>query len=118
MVLLHSNYPDIESNQLNKAKNRVFKSAVTQYTKVTDISQITPTQNQMNEYFFKITTILNQIIEQMRGIFNGVDPNKISLDFGPTITEFSNEFNLKIQPLYNYISTQQNQQILILINKI
>jgi hypothetical protein len=112
MPLLYSNYKDLESNQLNKAKKRIFSSAVTQYTNVGDIqSTFQPTVSQMNEYFLKITTVIKQMNEQLRAVINGADPDKVALEFGTIITEFANEFDNKIYPVYNYFSPQQNELI-------
>lgn len=111
-LLLHGNYNDLESNQLNKAKKRIFSSAVTQYTNVGDIqSNFQPTVSQMREYFLKITTVIKQMNEQLRAVINGADPDKVALDFGPVITEFANDFDNKIYPVYNYFSPQQNELI-------
>jgi hypothetical protein len=113
MPLLWSSYPDLDANLLNAAKKKIFSSAITQYTNLTDIkSNVQPTQSQMNEYFFKITTIFKQLIQQLRAVINGADPDKVALEFGTIITEFANEFDIKIFPLYNYFSPQQNEEIL------
>jgi hypothetical protein len=112
MPLLYANYPDLDSNLLNAAKKKIFKSSVDQYTNIGDIqSNVQPTQSKMNEYFLKITTILKQLNQQLRAVINGADPDKVALEFGPIMTEFSNEFNNKIYPVYNYFSPQQNELI-------
>lgn len=113
MPLLYANYPDLDNNLLNAAKKKIFSSAITQYTNLTDIkSNVQPTQSQMNEYFFKITTIFKQLIQQLRAVINGADPDKVALEFGPIMTEFLNDFDNKIFPVYNYFSPQQNEEIL------
>ena len=119
MPLLYSNYIDLDMNRLNAAKKKIFKYSVDQYTRVGDIqSNIQPTQSQMNEYFLRITTVLNQLIQQLRSVINGAESDRVALEFGSIITEFSNEFILKIFPVYNYFNPQQNQQIIQLIIKI
>lgn len=144
MVLLHSNYPDIESNQLNKAKNRIFKSAVTQYTKVGDIqSNIQPTTAQMKKYFSQITLFLKQILNSYKIIYtpiityNGIIPRiiheddfeginydyttiseKISVDYAPKVIDFQHLFELEIYPVYNYFNPQQNQIIKDLLEQV
>jgi len=116
MPLLWSSYPDLDNNLTNAAKKKIFKSSVDQYTKVSDIqSNIQPTQSQMNEYFLKITTFIKQLNQQLNALINSnrqLDiSEKISLEFGSRITEFANEFNIKIYPVYNYFSPQQNELI-------
>jgi phage-related protein len=112
MPLLYANYPDLDNNLLNAAKKKIFSSAITQYTNLTDIkSNVQPTQSQMNEFFLKITTVIKQMNQQLRAVINGADPNKVAQDFGPIITEFANEFDNKIYPVYNYFSPQQNELI-------
>lgn len=112
MPLLYANYPDLDNNLLNAAKKKIFSSAITQYTNLTDIkSNVQPTQSQMNEFFLKITTTFKQLNQQLRAVINGADPNKVAQDFGPIMTEFFNEFNIKIYPVYNYFSPQQNELI-------
>jgi hypothetical protein len=148
MVLLHSNYPDIESNQLNKAKNRVFKSAVTQYTKVGDIqSNIQPTTAQMKKYFSQITLFLKQILNSYKIIYTPITTynvnfpriiheddfedstqginfdyttisEKISVDYAPKIIDFQHLFELEIYPVYNYFNPQQNQIIKDLLEQV
>lgn len=111
-LLLHGSFADLESNELNKAKKRVFSSAVTQYTNIGDIqNNIQPTQSKMREFFLKITTVLKQMNEQLRAVINGADPDKVALEFGTIITEFANEFDNIIYPVYNYFDPQQNEQI-------
>jgi hypothetical protein len=112
MPLLYANYPDLDNNLLNAAKKKIFKSSVDQYTNIADIqSNIQPTQSQMNENFLKITTVFKQLNQQLRAVINGADPDKVALEFGPTMTEFFNEFDNKIFPVYNYFSPQQNELI-------
>jgi hypothetical protein len=112
MPLLYANYPDLDSNLLNAAKKKIFKSAVDQYTNIGDIqSNVQPTQSKMNEYFLRITTVLKQLNQQLRAVINGADPDKVALEFGTIMTEFANEFNNKIYPVYNYFSPQQNELI-------
>lgn len=112
MPLLYANYPDLDNNLLNAAKKKIFSSAITQYTNLTDIkSNVQPTQSQMNEYFFKITTVIKQMNQQLRAVINGADPDKVALEFGPIIIEFANEFDNKIYQVYNYFSPQQNELI-------
>ena len=112
MPLLYANYPDLDANLLNAAKKKIFKSSVDQYTNIGDIqSNIQPTQSQMNEYFLKITTVIKQLNQQLRAVINGADPDKVALEFGPIITEFGNEFDNKIFPVYNYFNPQQNELI-------
>jgi hypothetical protein len=119
MPLLYPHYEDLESNQLNKAKKRIFSSAVSQYTQIGSIqSNIQPTLSQMNQSFLKITTFLMQIQQQLVAVINGGDANKVALEFGPLASEFANEFNLKIYPFYNYFNPQQNQQISTLMQKL
>jgi len=111
-LLWSANYPDLDNNLLNAAKKKIFKSSVEQYTNIADIqSNIQPTQSQMNEFFLRITTTFKQLNQQLRAILNGADPNKVAQDFGPIMTEFINEFNIKIFPVYNYFSPQQNELI-------
>jgi len=112
MPLLYSSYADLEGNLLNAVKKKIFKSSIDQYTNIGDIkSNIQPTQSKMNEYFLKITTVIKQVNQQLRSVINGADPDKTALEFGPIITEFTNEFNIKIFPVYNYFSPQQNELI-------
>jgi hypothetical protein len=112
MPLLWSGSSDLDTNLTNAAKKKIFSSAITQYTNLTDIkSNVQPTQSQMNEFFLKITTVIKQMNQQLRTVINGADPDKVALEFGPIITEFANEFDNKIYPVYNYFSPQQNELI-------
>lgn len=112
MPLLWSGNTDLDTNLTNAAKKKIFSSAITQYTNLTDIkSNVQPTQSQMNEFFLKITTVIKQMNQQLRAVINGADPNKVAQDFGPIITEFANEFDNKIYQVYNYFSPQQNELI-------
>ena len=112
MPLLWSGNSDLESNLLNAAKKKIFKSAVDQYTNIGDIqSNVQPTQSKMNEFFLRITTVIKQLNQQLRSVINGADPDKVALDFGSIITEFANEFDNKIFPVYNYFNPQQNELI-------
>lgn len=134
MPLLYSNYPDLESNQLNKAKKRVFSSATTQYTKISDIqSNINPTKAQMNEYFSRITLFLKQILNVFTIIIHPPEVidyqgyripdysklgEKLSIDYAPMVQEFFHLFELTILPVYNYFNPQQNEMIKELLVKV
>lgn len=112
MPLLWSGNPDLDMNLLNAAKKKIFKSSIDQYTNIGDIqSNIQPSQSQMNEYFLRITTVIKQLNQQLRAVINGADPDRVALEFGPIITEFANEFDNKIFPVYNYFNPQQNELI-------
>jgi len=122
-LLYNSNYPDIDANKLNKAKKRINKSSLVQYTKLKQIqSSIQPTKAEMNNYFLQITTFLNQLYQQLRIILNSGNlpnnpdlqfevVNKLTQEFTPKLIQFSTEFNLKIHPYYNYFSPYQNELI-------
>jgi len=122
-LLYNSDYPDIDANRLNKAKKRINKSSLVQYTKLKQIqSTIQPTKAEMKSYFLQITTFLNQLYQQMRIILNSGNlpgnpdlqfevANKLTQEFTPKLVQFSTEFNLKINPYYNYFSPQQNELI-------
>jgi hypothetical protein len=121
-LLYNSDYPDIDTNRLNKAKKRINKSSLVQYTKLKQVqSSIQPTKAEMKSYFLQITTFLNQLYQQFRIILNSGNlpnpnlqfelANKITQEFTPLLVQFSTEFNLKINPYYNYFSPQQNELI-------
>jgi len=134
MPLLYSSYADLESNQLNRAKNRIFKSAVTQYKKVGDIqSTVQPTKTQMREYFSRITLFLKQMLNIFNIIIHPPEitddqgyripdysklGQKLSIDYAPMVQEFIHLFQLSIFPVYNYFNAQQNEMIKELLLKV
>lgn len=134
MPLLWSGSPNLEANQLNMVKKKIFKSSVDQYTNLTNIqSNIQPSQSQMNENFSKITLFLKQMLNAFKVIINAPTiinqyghaipnyteiGNKLSIDYGPLVQDFIHTFELNIYPLYNYFNPQQNQIIKDLLIKV
>lgn len=120
-LLLHEDYPDIDMNKLNRVKKRINRSALVQFTKIGNIqSTIQPTKEEINNYFIRITTFFNQLYQQLRIVINAGNyprqiffevANKLTQDFTPQIIQLATEFNLKINPYYNYVSPQQNETI-------
>jgi len=120
-LLANSQYPDIDANRLNRAKKRINTSSLVQYTKLGNIqSTIQPTKSEIKNYFLKITTFFNQVIQQLRIVLNSGNypnqiffevANKLTQEYTPQLIEFATNFNLTIYPYYNYFSPQQNELI-------
>lgn len=134
MPLLHSGYADLEASELNRIKNKIFKQATTQYTKIGDIqSNIQPTTALMREHFSRITLFLKQILNVFNIIIHPPEitddqgyrvpdysklGEKLSIDYAPMVQEFFHLFELSILPFYNYFNPQQNEMIKQLLLKV
>lgn len=134
MPLLYPHYEGLESNELNRVKNKIFKQATTQYTKIGDIqSNIQPTTALMREYFSRITLFLKQILNVFNIIIHPPEiiddqgyrvpdysklGEKISIDYAPMVQEFLHFFELNILQFYNYFNPQQNEMIKELLVKV
>jgi hypothetical protein len=116
-LLYNSDYPDIDANRLNKAKKKINKSSLVQYTKLKQIqSTIQPTKAEIKSYFLQ--TI--QILDKVKATENFINNNLfISFDISQKtlqetqqyLVEQSNFIIYNLTPNYNYFDPQQNQII-------
>jgi len=116
-LLYNSDYPDIDANRLNKAKKRINKSSLVQYTKLKQVqSSIQPTKAEMKSYFLQTIQILDKLKVTENFINNNVF---ISFDISQKtlqetqqyLIEQSNFIIYNLTPNYNYFDPQQNQII-------
>ena len=116
-LLYNSDYPDIDANRLNKAKKRINKSSLVQYTKLKQVqSSIQPTKAEMKSYFLQTIQIIDKLDQisstLIENIFLSIENSqKIIQETEQYLVEQSNFIIYNLTPKYNYFDPQQNQII-------
>lgn len=124
MPLLGVNYDfsRTDTQSLNDAKRRINKIGMNQYQSSQNIqSTVRPTKSKMKENFISVDKFLRKMYDVIMLIPHSVAPGgmpfyeetaqKISTDYTPLVSEFSQQVQYNIVPVYNYFDPQQNELI-------